>query len=319
MSKRPLNESELNRIRQLAKAQTLYEVLGVPMHATRENIESNYRNYVREWHPDRFFSRDCGDLLGQIENNFVEATRAFETLRDDRRRKEYDGELIATGQHTPEAPVSDYEVTMPGRASAKAAPKAPSVLPRLPLEAIERLKAQVREQQTKALEYLAQAKEDIAAERYVKAEGTLYLALKIAPKNKEIMELHQKALVKARQIRALGFLTQAENAEQYGRQKEALQFFEKAVECDPADGKAFFQLARIRKALGEHDQPRELLQLYRKAALRSPDIFDYRMALAETYFAMDMTANAHREAQAAMELNPKSDVARALHKKTRPW
>lgn len=72
MSKRPLSPEELGRIKEVAAARTLYETLSLSVGASKETVESAYRAYVREWHPDRFYSRDTGDHKGTIEQNFRE-------------------------------------------------------------------------------------------------------------------------------------------------------------------------------------------------------------------------------------------------------
>lgn len=360
--KRPLTEEEKGLIREVAGAKNLYDALGIAPDSERSAVENAYRVYVREWHPDRFFSRDAGDLLPQIEANFVEVTRAYDTLRDEKRRHQYDQELLHSGAFPaaraararaapgprstlpPEVEAGAYEVSMkPGGAAVRmpgqatlppvepvaprpaarsAAPERAPVpdayrAPSAMAAAIARMKEQVAGQMGKATAFYQQGKTDLEAGRFSKAESNLYLALKILPANKEIQELHQRAVAGARQQRALVLVGQAEQEEQYGRPKEALAIYEKAVELDPLDGKPFYQLARLRKAAGENDSPKELMQLYKKAAQRSPKVAAYRLALAEMYAALDMTANAHREAQAVLELEPKNEAAKMLAWKTR--
>lgn len=366
--KRPLTEDEIRLIREVAGAKHFYDALGIPADSDRNAIENAYRVYVREWHPDRFYSRDTGDLTTIIEANFIEVTRAYDTLRDERKRHQYDQELLQSGAFParaassvpprpaprpaqpgpsgqrntlpPEVESGAYEVSikpggtavrMPGMntlppvapAGSAAQPAGAAPIPDAyraasPMAAaIARMKQQAADQQGKATTFYQQGKADLEAGRFSKAESSLYLALKIVPNNKEIQDLHQRAVAGARQQRAVVLIAQAEQEEQYGRPKEALVLYEKAVELDPMDGKPFYSLARLRKAAGEHDSPKELMQLYKKAAARSPKVAAFRLALAEMYAVLDMTANAHREAQAALELEPKNEAARALSWKTR--
>ncbi len=352
--KRPLTELEIGRIREIAAAKSHYELLSLPAGASKEQVDSAYRAFVREWHPDRFFSRDAGEYKTVIETNFVGATTAYDTLRDDRKRREYDqargGSAAVRGAPRPPPPrpaaprpppappppppepeVPGYEVTFgrnapAGISAASAAPPpaaaAPAAPPRPPpsptANAIAAMRAQIQAQQAKAQGYYDAAKADFDAGRFIKADSSIYLALKVAPQNQSYLELQKLIQEKARGQRADQHIAVAEQSEQYGRSKEVLTALEQAVACDPPDGKAFFLLARARKAAGENAAPKELLPLYKKAAARSPKVFDYRMAAAEIYEAVGMTANAHREATAAVELNPKSDAAKQLQRRTRP-
>ena len=342
-TKRPLTDEEMARIQEVATASTHYGVLSLSPGASRETVDSAYRAYVREWHPDRFYSRECGKLKPVIEQNFVNVTQAYDVLRDERKRRDYDQEILVSGKmpgsrpparaappKPPPAPeVPGHEVVFgkaasspPSAASGADAPRlatppAPPPPPSPTNLAVQRLRAQLAEQNAKALMYVQSAKSDFEAGHYVKAEGALYLALKLAPQNVEAQTLYRQATEKAKLHRAEQLIHQAEQAEQYGRGKEALGYYQKACECDPPDGKAWFCLARIRKSLGEEDSPKDLLQLYKKASMKSPKVLEYRMAAAEGYLALDMVANAHREALAALELDPKHEAAKVLVKKTR--
>lgn len=100
MSKTPLTPSELGKleaIQRLIESGTLYGLLGLDSRAGKDDVEAAYREYVRDWHPDRFFSREARAYAEQIENNFVEVTRAYKTLRDAAKRAIYDADLRQSG------------------------------------------------------------------------------------------------------------------------------------------------------------------------------------------------------------------------------
>ncbi|MFC1595419.1 molecular chaperone DnaJ [Gemmatimonadota bacterium] len=61
-----------------------YEVLGVPKSATVEEIQKAYRKLAIEYHPDK----NPGD--SSAEEKFKEATEAYEVLKDDQKRAQYD-------------------------------------------------------------------------------------------------------------------------------------------------------------------------------------------------------------------------------------
>ena len=68
----------------LATKRDYYEVLGIQKNATKDEIKKAYRKLAIKFHPDR----NPGDQ--QAENNFKEATEAYEVVVDDKKRQIYD-------------------------------------------------------------------------------------------------------------------------------------------------------------------------------------------------------------------------------------
>lgn len=62
----------------------LYDILGVPRTASREEIKKAYRRLAKQYHPD------VNPGNKQAEERFKEASAAFEVLSDDKRRQLYD-------------------------------------------------------------------------------------------------------------------------------------------------------------------------------------------------------------------------------------
>lgn len=70
-----------------------YRTLGVERKASAEDIKAAYRKLAKKLHPDL----NPGNR--QVENQFKEATAAYEFLSDAERRRQYDqGEIDANGQ-----------------------------------------------------------------------------------------------------------------------------------------------------------------------------------------------------------------------------
>jgi molecular chaperone DnaJ len=67
----------------MAVARDLYEILGVPRHATQEEIKKAYRRLARQLHPD--VSQDPAS-----EERFKEIVGAYEILSDPEKRRRYD-------------------------------------------------------------------------------------------------------------------------------------------------------------------------------------------------------------------------------------
>ncbi|KPJ89384.1 MAG: hypothetical protein AMS17_02130 [Spirochaetes bacterium DG_61] len=68
----------------MAKKRDYYEILGIDRNATKEEIKKAYRKLAIRYHPDK----NPGDK--SAEENFKEATEAYEVLGDEQRRKLYD-------------------------------------------------------------------------------------------------------------------------------------------------------------------------------------------------------------------------------------
>ncbi len=72
-------------------AKGYYAVLGVSENASYHEIKRAYRRLARKYHPDRNSSSLAEDMIKNIN-------RAFETLSDETKRKEYDGMRYENGQ-----------------------------------------------------------------------------------------------------------------------------------------------------------------------------------------------------------------------------
>ncbi|XP_008399239.1 dnaJ homolog subfamily B member 9-like [Poecilia reticulata] len=70
-----------------------YEILGVPRDATERQIKKAFHKLALKYHPDR--NKDAG-----AEAKFREMAEAYETLSDDKRRREYDqfGHSASSGE-----------------------------------------------------------------------------------------------------------------------------------------------------------------------------------------------------------------------------
>lgn len=114
-------EAFLERLR---GAESYYDVLGVESSADAAGLKSAYYDLARRYHPDRFRKTDPTQLT-RLESAFARITQAYDTLRDDQLRANYNAKLQArrkaqqivdatakpaapdpeTAQATPEVPV----------------------------------------------------------------------------------------------------------------------------------------------------------------------------------------------------------------------
>ncbi|MSQ01561.1 MAG: tetratricopeptide repeat protein [Myxococcales bacterium] len=350
MSKPPLTSVERNAITRLqreAASGTFYGLLLVDGRATGEEVEAAYREYVRDWHPDRFYSRDAASHAVAIDDLFVQVTKAYKTLRDVKKRAGYDAELAARGvvvaqkalaAAAPEAPAFEVRLNRPpgssaGPGGARAAPTlsagapagmtppaGPGADPAARSRSVagvvaEKMRGQVADQLARAAGYYRAGLDDFEAGRFGKAESALYLAMHFDPQNASYAELFKDAQGKGRQGRAASLLAQGQQAEQYGSVSDALAHYKRAVECEPDEGAAYFACGQLLRK--QDEDKREAMALLRKAVGKEPKRIEFRLALAELYVELNMAQNALREAQAASEVDPKNEKARALYKQLR--
>ncbi len=167
----------------------------------------------------------------------------------------------------------------------------------------------------KAQAHFEEGKREYEAGNYIKAASSLYLATQFDPGNAEYRAINEEAQQFARNMRALQFVNQAENAETYGNWREALDFYQKAVECNPTEGLAFYRLGQL--LYGKADDTRGAVSQFRMAVAREPESTKYRLALAEIYIVVGMPRNAEREYQKVLELQPGNGAAKAGLRKAR--
>lgn len=84
-------EAFLERLR---RAESYYDVLGVESSADAAGLKSAYYDLARRYHPDRFRKIDP-TMLTRMESAFARITQAYDTLRDDQLRANYNAKLQA--------------------------------------------------------------------------------------------------------------------------------------------------------------------------------------------------------------------------------
>jgi curved DNA-binding protein CbpA len=177
----------------------------------------------------------------------------------------------------------------------------------------ETVRNKVNERRDKAKACYEDGLKAIEEENWGPAASSLYLAHQYAPNNAGFKSLWEETQAKANQTRSLKFISLAESAESFRNVPEAMHNYQKATECDPEDGLAHF---RFGKLLAEHSgDARAALLQFRHAVMKTPNEIKYRMALADLYVTQNMSKNAVREYQKALELDPKNkDAKNALRK-----
>jgi DnaJ-domain-containing protein 1 len=103
-------ESFLARVK---NAQTHYEVLDVNREVSAESLKKIYYHLARNYHPDRF-RKSHAPLVTRLEAAFARVKQAYDTLRDDNLRANYNLKLAARRKTEPEpkAPAPQTEAVV---------------------------------------------------------------------------------------------------------------------------------------------------------------------------------------------------------------
>ena len=81
--------AEIQRFHQTLGRQTYFELLGVPPHASPDELKNAYRFLARKYHADAYQGTDLGTDHGKLNEIFQAISEAYETLTDPQRREEY--------------------------------------------------------------------------------------------------------------------------------------------------------------------------------------------------------------------------------------
>ena len=224
-------ESFLARIK---NAQTYYEVLNVNWDAGAESLKTVYYQLARRYHPDRFRKKHA-PLVPQLESAFARITQAYDTLRDDKLRANYNSK-VAARRKAEQFIDSTSKASTPNSVDAAAGEPSISKTERAAMQFKEGLAALELGEKNTALGLFASAASAVPNEARYRAfygqllagnartrraaEAELQAAIKIEPNNSEYR------LMLAELYRALGLKLRAKG--------EA----ERAVAADPNNRKA---------------------------------------------------------------------------------
>ena len=86
--------------RQLARfeGKDHYQVMGLRPDASRQHIRKRYLQWMKVFHPDRYFRRLDREIQQSLEQVYQRVTEAYETLIDDLARADYDRERSGAGR-----------------------------------------------------------------------------------------------------------------------------------------------------------------------------------------------------------------------------
>ncbi len=278
-----------------------HEVLGVSKDADAREIKKAYFGLSKRFHPDRYFRRNTGAFEGLIETCFKRLLEAYELLSDPNTRAE----------------VQRTEAAAPASAPSEAVGK-----PKKPLTSIEarkRLRQRVgqlsghkrvvQDRKRKAKSFFEAGMTAFREERWLEASGSVRLAIAFDPDNQAYRESFADVQRKAHEERSKVLLKQANGAYEMRDLKDAYKLFNDAVHFRPFDAELAHRTANL--AFSVENDLKRAKELAQQAVELEPDVGEYRRTLAQIFEEAGMDANARREYEAALRIDPKDKEAKA--------
>lgn len=298
-------------------AEPYHAILGVPADADTKAVKRAYFELSKEFHPDRYFRRNTGPFGARLEQIFRRILEAYELLSDptaraeiERAAREHEDARAAGAPPPPSAAVAaalaapDARAASAAKAAADAAAKRMRQLPHLRAAHLK----QLAERKTKARRFFESGVTAFKAERWLEAAGSVRLAIAFDPTNEAIREAFGDIQRKAHDERAKQLLREANSALDLRDGRNALRLFEEALLFKPHDPEANATAARLAFAIG--DDLKKAKEYGQRACELEPDVASNRRTLGQIYAAAGLAANAKRELEAALRLDPKDREAR---------
>ncbi len=273
-------------------ARPYHEILGVPRDADARTLKKAYFALSRRLHPDRYFRRNIGGFTGLVETCFKKLLEAYELLSDPQTRAEV------------EARFASLELTPARRSSIDARRRL-----RERVGALSGARRATEARRRKAKSFFEAGMAAFAKERWLEAAGAVRLAIAFDAENEAFRDRFAEVQRRAHDERARALVRQAEGALELRDFAGASSLFEEAVHFRPADPELSCRAARIAwQALGELRRAKELAA---HAVELAPENGGYRRLLGLIYRDAGLAANAKRELEAALRLDPQDAEAKS--------
>jgi curved DNA-binding protein CbpA len=274
-----------------------HEILGVSVDADARTVKKAYFALSKKLHPDRYFRRNTGAFGAVVEACFKRLLEAYELLSDPAARKE----------------VQQHEFAPTVDAGAASSARASSIDARRRLrERVSNIAGHARmhqERRRKAKTLFEQGMAAFAAGRWLDAAGAVRLAIAFDPENAAYREEFPNVQRKAHEERAKYFVSKGEAALEMRDYAAALDHFEEALHFRPADAELAYRAGKLSMQISQ--DYKRAKDLAAQAVDVAPDKAPYRRLLGDVYAAAGLNANAKREYNAALRIDPDDKEARA--------
>jgi curved DNA-binding protein CbpA len=284
-----------------------HEVLGVPADADRKVLRHAYFQLSKELHPDRYFRRNLGPFAKRLERVFAKVVEAYELLSDPTARAEIERSLAAAtpADARPAAAAAAPAESAAASPSAGSPPSRPARRPHV-FSFPSRV---LKERRARAKRYFEAGMGAYHAGRFVEAAGAVRLAIAFDPWSAIYKEQFADVQRKAHEERAKQLVKEAESALELREFANALRAFEEALHYRPHDPELLRRSARLAwMSGGDLHQAKEWALA--AVEMEPRDGGSHRL-LGQIYKAAGLEANARRELEAALQLDPNDEEARA--------
>jgi curved DNA-binding protein CbpA len=283
-----------------------HEILGVPADADRKALKRAYFALSKEFHPDRYFRKQLGGFQQPLERVFRKIVEAYELLSDPTARAEIERSLAAANPQA-EPAAAPRAASTPAESIPQAAPAPPRAPRRRHVFTLAERMRKERKQRAKRLFEAGMAA--FAAERWLEAAGGVRLAIAFDPWNAAYKEQFADVQRKAHDETARKLIREAENALDLRDFPTAVRAFEEALQYRPGDVALLRRAAQLAvQTGGDLHQAKEWA--LEAVELEPGDAGGHRL-LGQVYQAAGLAANARRELEAALQLDPGNDEVRA--------
>lgn len=293
-----------------------HEILGVSPAADAKVVKRAYFELSKEFHPDRYFRRDIGLYRPCLERIFKKIVEAYELLSDPTTRAEIE-----------RARAEDAAAAVPSEGPARAAATRPAAAAAPPLDGAtaeevaraarrpaslphlhaRRLRA-LAERRNKSKTFFEAGMAAFREGRWLEASAAVRLAVAFDPANESMKESFAEVQHKAHEERAKQLVSEAEGSMEMRQYKEALGLYEEALFFRPHDAELNHKAARLAFVLGE--DLKKAKEWAAAACELQPDVASHRKTLGQIYKSAGLVANARRELEAAIRMDPKDAEAR---------
>jgi curved DNA-binding protein CbpA len=284
-------------------AHPYHQILGVAANADVKTVKRAYFELSKEFHPDRYFRRDIGPYKARLERVFKKIVEAYELLSDPTTRAEIERARVeevaappAAAKSTPSDVGAAEEVARVAQGKAH-----------LPHLHARRLRA-LAERRAKAKGFFEAGMSAFREGRWLEAAGSVRLAVAFDPANEAMKESFADVQRKAHEERAKQLMSEAEGAMQMKQYKDALPLYEEALFFRPHDAELSHKTARLAWLVGE--DLKKAKEYAATAVELEPENGGYHRTLGQVYKAAGLVANARRELEAALRIDPKDAEAK---------
>ncbi len=278
-----------------------YRLLGVSRTADRAQIRTAYFKLARVFHPDSQFGKQLGTFKGKMEGVFGKLAEAYEVLRRQNRRAEYD-EYLAVADRTREAHAALAEGQRVGVASEPAVAD--------PRRAREVTARAARGHTERIAKHIAAANRAERKGELLAAANEYQCALALDPERGDLqLECERVSKLVASSL-ADDYEKQARYEEKAGNWAAAAESWAKVSDARPVDAAA--ARAAAEATLKAHGGLHRAQRYAQKAVRLGGTAVANLTVLARVYLDAGLRLNAQRELEKAAELDPADETVKNL-------